>query len=288
MADQPIEMTAEAQIAAEAERTMLTRTLLEKSAAFAGTQPAVVARPEPKGGLADILAEFAKPGATAQKVSMAERAARVEEVLGPLVAEGKQLMAKHGAYSARHRDRVAAVAATDLTAVAMSVPYDFVFGRDAAVSPSRQALKDLEETSKSLLASLDARFTGGSRRPREVDEPDLGGCIREAGAILNSAGTLGFDERTNEVDAMTRRLASHLKFHVEIARQIVADVERLLARFDKVSSRVETLLAAATPKSVHMVTPVNAPPPPLPAEPAAMETTYTKTVPPGVNFPEGY
>src|SRR5207245_8891833 len=105
---EPIVMT-EIEIAAlEAERAALQRTLLEKSATFAGTQPAVVAKPEPKGGLADILAEFAKPGATAQKVSMAERAARVEEVLGPLVAEGKQLMAKHGAYSARHRDRVAA------------------------------------------------------------------------------------------------------------------------------------------------------------------------------------
>ena len=38
MADQPIEMTAEMQIAAEAERAVLTRTLLEKSAAFAGTR----------------------------------------------------------------------------------------------------------------------------------------------------------------------------------------------------------------------------------------------------------
>src|SRR5438132_933185 len=138
MTDQPIEMTAEAQIAAEAERAMLARTLREKSAAFAGTQPpTVVAQPTPKGGLAAVLAAFAKPSDTASKISMAERAARVEEVLGPLVAEGRELMSRHGAYSARHRDRVAAVAAQDFTSIALAVPYDYVIGKGDSVSPSR-------------------------------------------------------------------------------------------------------------------------------------------------------
>ena len=70
--------------------------------------------------------------------------------------------------------------------------------------------------------------------------------------------------------------------------QIVSDVERLLARFDKVSRRVETLLGNVVPKTVHVVAAVNAPPPPLPAEPAAEATSYTKSVPSTVNFPEGY
>src|SRR5438309_3760604 len=123
MADQPIELNASQISALEAERDALQRTLQQKSATFADTQPpAVVARPEPKGGLADILAEFTKPGATASKVSMAERAARVEEVLGPLVAEGKELMSRHGALAGRHRDRVAVVAAQDFTAIAVAIP----------------------------------------------------------------------------------------------------------------------------------------------------------------------
>ena len=112
--------------------------------------------------------------------------------------------------------------------------------------------------------------------------------MREAGTILSSAGAIGYDEKTGQVDAATRRLAAHLKFHLVIARQLVADVERLLVRFDKMSARVEALLAAATPKTVYAVTPVNAPPPPLPVEPNTMATSYTKTVPPNVNFPEGY
>src|SRR5437667_5227207 len=160
MTDQPIEMS-EAQVqAAEAERTTLRTTLLAKSAAFEGARPTVVAQPEPKGGLAAILASFTKPSDTASKLSMTERAARVEEVLGPLVAEGKELMAKHGAYSARHRDRVAAVAAQDFTSIALAVPYDYVIGKGDSVSPSRMALKDLAETSASLLGALDSRFAG--------------------------------------------------------------------------------------------------------------------------------
>src|SRR5437660_9010581 len=215
MADQ-IEMTAEAQIAAEAEKSALTKTLLAKSAA-AGS-PLVRPADTPKSGIEALAAKLTAPAAKADAQAAVARRAEADALVGDLLTRGQAAMTKLGILKAKNLDRVQRALALPLADIRRVLPADFRYEPTGASSPSRNAVNTLESSARDLSLVLQSTIGDSSRTPKDMDPVSLADCMGEVSAALASGRY--YDPLAGALQAGFRRSVSHLGTWVRRGEQL--------------------------------------------------------------------